>query len=952
MGEADVEITAEWTSATVPVDTWKITYKWSDEAGKAPAGAYAQTAPTDPKTYKNNEPYTVAAPPAPVNTYDEFGNVNGTWAFDGWDTAAGNITADLTVTGSWTYTETEVASHGVTYSWTGLPDATLYDAAGNVVVPAAPSDPNAYVKGQRYEVKPAGYTVLYTHDEFGNADASYTLGAWTDPNGGVMGEADVEITAEWTAEALEVPAVIVRYQYTNGMNELPDGRPDVPASAKYVINQPIPSAETPKLEGWKFVGWTNEPTKVTEEMVQAKEVVVTGYWQADIAEIKTQGYVGYYDAVSHQISVEGTLDKDVVSFEIAPSLKVENSFKNANAKDEIEKGSTVNVIVERDGVVVTTIPVEVTIYKRPVTIVAQDAEKEYGTEDPAFADAEVKLGGPTLSNPENQEKLIQAELWPVSKAVTRTNKGTGEGEQAKKHEGVLQTSQTADALNAELSNFVFEVVPGDFTINAKQLPEPEPVVDPENQDNELGLDAGSPISLVYNGEEQKWEPVVMDGEKKLSLGVDYEVSYSKTDLTNVTGDIVVTITGKGNYTGTVERHYQITPAPLTISAVANSKVYGEEDPDFDWNKTGLIGEDEIGSVSVTRSNTSVNEAGLYEDVLVPNVAEADRNSNYEYMFVPADFRILTSTENDVVIPGINNVAANSIVKTYDGQVLTVTAIARRDGSTLEYSVDDGEWTAQQPTFLNAGTHEVAVRATNPNYETVEKAVTVVVNRAPVTVAAVAAGKVAGAADPALTATVSGLVNGEPASLISYTVARAAGELVGSYQIVPTGLAIQGNYAVTYVPATLTISAAPVVPPTVTPAAVTPAPTPATPAAPATPAPAAPAPAAAPAAATPAPAAEPIEDDATPQAAAPAERTPLAETEEIEDEATPMGAFDEPHCWVHWVMLLGILVTAVYGIAVVRRRLGLTDKVDDYEKQVLGIEDEAPEAVPATGRQAL
>ena len=106
----------------------------------------------------------------------------------------------------------------------------------------------------------------------------------------------------------------------------------------------------------------------------------------------------------------------------------------------------------------------------------------------------------------------------------------------------------------------------------------------------------------------------------------------------------------------------------------------------------------------------------------------------------------------------------------------------------------------------------------------------------------------------------------------------------------------------------------------------------------------------PAAATPAPAAEPIEDDATPQAAAPAEGTPLAETEEIEDEATPMGAFDEPHCWVHWVMLLGILITAAYGAIVVRRRLHLADDVDDYEKQVLGIEDEAPEA--ADGRQAL
>ena len=63
-------------------------------------------------------------------------------------------------------------------------------------------------------------------------------------------------------------------------------------------------------------------------------------------------------------------------------------------------------------------------------------------------------------------------------------------------------------------------------------------------------------------------------------------------------------------------------------------------------------------------------------------------------------------------------------------------------------------------------------------------------------------------------------------------------------------------------------------------------------------------------------------------------------------------FDEPHCWVHGVMLLGILITAIYGIVVVRRRLHLADDVDDYEKQVLGIEDEQAETVPVTGHQAL
>jgi len=85
----------------------------------------------------------------------------------------------------------------------------------------------------------------------------------------------------------------------------------------------------------------------------------------------------------------------------------------------------------------------------------------------------------------------------------------------------------------------------------------------------------------------------------------------------------------------------------------------------------------------------------------------------------------------------------------------------------------------------------------------------------------------------------------------------------------------------------------------------------------------PAPAATPVATTPVNAPEVIEDDTTPQAAAPGERTPLAETEEIADEGNPLGAFDEPHCWVHWVMLLGIVVTALYAVAAVRRRLSLT-----------------------------
>ena len=66
-------------------------------------------------------------------------------------------------------------------------------------------------------------------------------------------------------------------------------------------------------------------------------------------------------------------------------------------------------------------------------------------------------------------------------------------------------------------------------------------------------------------------------------------------------------------------------------------------------------------------------------------------------------------------------------------------------------------------------------------------------------------KVVGNADPALTATVTGLIGSDT---ITYTLARAAGETAGTYAITATGEELQGNYKVKFVAGTLTITAAP------------------------------------------------------------------------------------------------------------------------------------------------
>ncbi len=88
-------------------------------------------------------------------------------------------------------------------------------------------------------------------------------------------------------------------------------------------------------------------------------------------------------------------------------------------------------------------------------------------------------------------------------------------------------------------------------------------------------------------------------------------------------------------------------------------------------------------------------------------------------------------------------------------------------------------------------------------------------------------------------------------------------------------------------------------------------------------------AAAPAPAAAAPAAETIADDANPLAAAPGEET-------IDDEGNPLASFElESRCWVHWLMILGIIVTVFYGLGVVINRRKDIQAMDEIEAELTG-----------------
>lgn len=457
-------------------------------------------------------------------------------------------------------------------------------------------------------------------------------------------------------------------------------------------------------------------------------------------------------------------------------------------------------------------------------------------------------------------------------------------------------------------------------------------IDPDDP-SYTGIQINNPYDVQYNGQEQKWVPSVFDrSNHKLVAGADYTVSYSQ-DVRNV-GVVTVTITGVGNYVGTVERAYNITPAPAVIRVNDSSKAYGETDPAFTGAVEGLFGDDLLGDIAYSRTNAD-EEVGNYSDVLTATVGNL--NGNYTYTVEPGNFSIVPAGGNVVTID------ATGLTKTYDGQPVSVVAEASVDGSALLYSVDGSTWSDANPEFTNAGTYTVYVKATHDGYEeSAPVSATVVINPAPVTIAVADASKVAGADDPAFSGTVEGLVAEGDLGDINY-VRPGGEEAAGVYVGALTALYTQnGNYRVAVLNGTFTITAAPVTPPTPPTPPTSPTPTPL------------PTPGTVPPDSPIAPVVTPIVDAL--QGAAEAvigdNETPLAEPRETEigDNDTPLASHDHASCWVHWYIILGIIVTALYGACVALRRGLFSRKLKKYEDGLTGGGDPAPGA-PSIGDDA-
>lgn len=118
----------------------------------------------------------------------------------------------------------------------------------------------------------------------------------------------------------------------------------------------------------------------------------------------------------------------------------------------------------------------------------------------------------------------------------------------------------------------------------------------------------------------------------------------------------------------------------------------------------------------------------------------------------------------------------------------------------------------------AGGYPITVSgAVDSNYKITYKPGTLTINPATLTVIANPQTKTYGAADPPLTYTASGFVNGDNTGIFTGSLSRAPGENVGKYAITKGTLSAGHNYTISYTGNYLTISASTQPPPTQPPA---------------------------------------------------------------------------------------------------------------------------------------
>ena len=745
MPAQNVTLYAKWTASKV-----KLTYNLNNPEG------------TVDKDTKNVEAGTVASTVLPsIPTINEY-------SFAGWYYADGNgnitsevfhtkntITRDTNIVGKWLYKgELRVVYDPGTETGATVPtDDKVYAGGAKVTVVGNATttsgmkflgwqlNRNVYKPGQSFEVNKdianKDNQIILTAT-WGNAETSTTL--TYDPGNGigtattvdVMNNEAVEIEAHGSL-GFTAPVAEGKEYYFAGWADSSTG------NATYADGQTInidANGENVLYAVWvektEITLVANSGTRTYSGGEQSIEgfvsTTIDGYTVSGLTAVTKGTDVGEYTntvfdgtATVEKDGVDVT-DKVVVkttpgtltitkaeTMTLTPELTGKNAEKvydskplSGGAKATVTEGTTITYSTDGGKTWSETLPSITNV--GTLNVKAKAVNKNY---EDATVEYTLKVTRKAVTVTANDKTKVFGEKDPK---LTATVAGTL-GEDTVKYDVAREAGENVGKYTitpsgkAEQGNYSVTYATGTLTITSQSI---DPGTDPEKSNPDYtGAKVNSPKDEVYDGKEHKWIPTVTDkADKKLKAGTDYTVEYSTKNFKDV-GTIDVTITGIGNYTGTVTRTYKITPKSVTVTADNKTKVFGETDPKLTATVAGTLGND---TVDYTLTREAGEAAGKYEITVKGDKLQG----NYSVTYATGTLTITSQsidpgTDPEKPNPDYTGAKVNSPKdEVYDGKehkwIPTVTDKADKKlkagtDYTVEYSTSD---------FTNVGTIKVTI----------------------------------------------------------------------------------------------------------------------------------------------------------------------------------------------------------------------------------------------------
>lgn len=219
---------------------------------------------------------------------------------------------------------------------------------------------------------------------------------------------------------------------------------------------------------------------------------------------------------------------------------------------------------------------------------------------------------------------------------------------------------------------------------------------------------GDPVfKIVANAEDtESGIHFTSDNENVTTVSADGTVTIKNAG----TAKITVSMDESQNFLA-VSKEVTVTVAPkeITVTPDNASKVYGESDKEFTYTPSGLVGEDTLSDITLSRAEG--DNVGTYE---ITAAQKKDANPNYSVKFNKGTFTINPKEITVTITPNGG---------TYEGNIISAAAVLNglvgedKPEIILTYAgkANDGTEVNGTKTPVLAGTYTVTASITDSNY---------------------------------------------------------------------------------------------------------------------------------------------------------------------------------------------------------------------------------------------